>query len=126
MSTKEIRKFNLDGGRYPFKVPDKYFDDLTARIMEQIPEEQPQKQVPSRVVPMRRNMWLTALSIAASLALIVTIALNVIPSPSGSTTPKETLTADYTNDDYNEDLMTYAMVDNMDVYYYLAAEDADE
>lgn len=126
MSTKEIRKFNLDGGRYPFKVSDKYFDDLTARIMEQIPEEQPQKQAPSRVVPMRRNMWLTALSIAASLALIVTIALNVIPSPSGSTPPKETLTADYTNDDYNEDLMTYAMVDNMDVYYYLAAEDADE
>lgn len=126
MSTKEIRKFNLDGGRYPFKVPDNYFDDLTARIMEQIPEEQPQKQAPPRMVPMRRNMWLTALSIAASLALIVTIALNVIPSPSGSTTPKETLTADYTNDDYNEDLMTYAMVDNMDVYYYLAAEDADE
>lgn len=126
MSTKETRKFNLDGGRYPFKVSDKYFDDLTARIMEQIPEEQPQKQAPSRVVPMRRNMWLTALSIAASLALIVTIALNVIPSPSGSTNPKETLTADYTNDDYNEDLMTYAMVDNMDVYYYLAAEDADE
>lgn len=125
MSTKEIRKFNLDGGRYPFKVSDKYFDDLTARIMEQIPEEQPQKQAPPRVVHMRRNMWLTALSIAASLALIVTIALNVIPSPSGSTTPKETLTADYTNDDYNEDLMTYAMVDNMDVYYYLA-EDADE
>lgn len=126
MSTKETRKFNLDGGRYPFKVSDKYFDDLTARIMEQIPEEQPQKQAPSHVVPMRRNMWLTTISIAASLALIVTIALNVIPSPSGSTAPKETLAAEYTDEDYNEDLMTYAMVDNMDVYNYLAAEDADE
>ena len=126
MSTKETRKFNLDGGRYPFKVSDKYFDDLTARIMEQIPEEQPQQKAPARVVPMKRNLWLTTLSIAASLALIVTIALNIIPWRSTPTETANALTAEYTNDDYNEDLMTYAMVDNMDVYYYLAAEDADE
>lgn len=124
MSTKETRKFNLDGGRYPFKVSDKYFDHLTARIMEQISEEQPLQTASAHVKPMRRTLWLTTLSIAASLVLIVTIALNVIPSP--STEQAKGLTAEYTNNDYYEDLMTYTMVDNMDVYYYLAAEDADE
>lgn len=123
MSTKETRKFNLDGGRYPFKVSDKYFDHLTARIMEQIPEELPRQTTSTCVMSRRRTLCLATLSIAASLVLIVTIALNVIPSPS----PEQTngLTAEYTNNDYYEDLMTYTMVDNMDVYYYLAAEDAD-
>ncbi len=123
MSTKETRKLNLDSGRYPFKVSDNYFDNLTARIMEQIPEEQPRQTAP-RMSPIRRTLWLTTLSIAASLVLIVAIALNVISAP--STEQAKELTAEYTNNDYYEDLMTYTMVDNMDVYYYLASEETNE
>ena len=71
------------------------------------------------------NLWISAISIAASLVLIVTVALKFIPISTSSNIPDE-LTSEYTDDDYNEDLMTYTMVDNMDVYYYLASEDMDE
>ena len=39
---------------------------------------------------------------------------------------KAEVTAVYTPDNYNEDLMNYTMVDNVDVYYYLASEDFGE
>ncbi len=120
MSTKDSRILNLNGGRYPFKVSDEYFDNLTARIMEQIPEEDVSDKN-TKVVDInknrRRNLWISVVSIAASLALIVTVALNVLPT---TTQNVEEMRAEYTDDDYNEDLMTYTMADNMAVYDYLS------
>ncbi|MBQ6964539.1 MAG: hypothetical protein IJP82_02460 [Bacteroidaceae bacterium] len=141
MSTKDERILNPDGGRYPFKVSDEYFDHLTARIMKQIPEEdvKPRMQALSyqneasgketKMIDMNkgrhRNLWIRAISIAASLLLIAAVALKFIPM-STTSSPTETLTAEYTDDDYNEDLMTYTMVDNMDIYYYLASDETEE
>ena len=141
MSTKDKKILNPGGGRYPFKVSDEYFDNLTARIMEQIPEESRVSRVNSlkqndssdqstNIIDINdkgrhHNLWISAISIAASLVLIVTVALKFIPISTSSNIPDE-LTSEYTDDDYNEDLMTYTMVDNMDVYYYLASEDMDE
>ena len=147
MSTKDNRILNTNGGRYPFKVSDEYFDNLTARIMEQIDAEEtstesclkaelkvaetktsesaPEKNTQFIGINKnrRRNLWISAISIAASLVLIVTIALKFIPKPATSTEQTEDMVAEYTYDNYNEDLMTYTMVDNMDVYYYLSADD---
>ena len=133
MSTKDNRIFNPNGGRYPFRATDEYFDNLTARIMEQIPEDTPAEDIPEKNTKFidinsrrRRNLWLSTISIAASLVLIATIALKFIPKPTTSPEQTEELTAEYTTDNYNEDLMTYAMVDNMDVYYYLSDGDMSE
>ncbi|MBR1668659.1 MAG: hypothetical protein IJ693_10340 [Bacteroidaceae bacterium] len=133
MSTKDNRILNPNGGRYPFKVSDEYFDNLTARIMEQIPEDNASEEVPEKNTKFidinsrrRRNLWISTISIAASLVLIATIALKFIPKPVTSAEQTEDLTAEYTSDNYNEDLVTYAMVDNLDVYYYLSAGDMDE
>ncbi|MBR1521727.1 MAG: hypothetical protein IJ635_10895 [Bacteroidaceae bacterium] len=120
MSTKDSRILSQNGGRYPFKVSDEYFDNLTARIMEQIPEEDVSDKN-TKVLDInknrRRNLWISVVSIAASLALIVTVALNVLPT---TTQNVEEMRAEYTDDDYNEDLMTYTMADNMAVYDYLS------
>ena len=150
MSTKEQRILTPEGGRYPFKVSDEYFDNLTARIMEQIPEEDEatvasdhseQVERKAKVISIRqqrrRNLWIRNLSIAASFLLIATVALKFIPNPFTSTGASSELTAEYTDKDggfsqemfgneYNEDLMTYTMVDNMDVYDYLSYGDMDE
>lgn len=148
MSTKDNRILNTNGGRYPFKVSDEYFDNLTARIMEQIDAEEtsterclkaelkvagtktlesaPEKNTQFIGINKhrRRNLWISAISIAASLVLIVTIALKFIPKPASSTEQTDDMVAEFsTYDNYNEDLMTYTMVDNMDVYYYLSADD---
>ena len=120
MSKKDNRILNQECGRYPFKVSDEYFDNLTARIMAQIPEESAGKE--TKVISIqrnRRNLWISTISIAASLVLVATIALKFISMP--SSTPIEEQTADVLIDnDYNEALMTYTMADNMDIYYYLA------
>lgn len=133
MSNKENRILNPNGGRYPFKVSDEYFENLTARIMEKIPDENIAEQVSEEKATLidirrtrRRNLWVSAISIAASLILIATIALKFLPRPTTVTEQTNEVTAEYTSDDYNEQLMTYTMVDNMDVYYYLSDEDMDE
>ena len=142
MSTKNNRILNPDGGRYPFKVSDEYFDNLTARIMKQIPEENAQNGISGKeiqeevsernkkIIDLRqrrfRNRWISVVSIAASLVLIATVALKFIPTSTTQDQPVNEQVATYTDEDYNEDLMTYTMVDNMDVYYYLASGDMDE
>lgn len=125
---------NPNGGRYPFKpASDEYFENLTARIMERIPDDNIAEQDSDETTKLidirrarRRNLWVSAISIAASLILIATIALKFLPKPTTATEQTNELTAEYTNDDYNEALMTYTMVDNMDVYCYLSEEELDE
>ena len=111
---------NQECGRYPFKVSDEYFDNLTARIMAQIPEEAVVKE--TKVINInqkRRNLWIRSISIAASLVLIATIALKFIPMPSSNNIEEQTADV-WMENDYNEALMTYTMTNNVDVYYYLA------
>ena len=120
MSTKN-RILNADGkGNYPFKVPEGYFDHLTTRIMEQIPEEEVVADKGAHVIQMsksRKKWWIGAVSAAASIVLIVTLALKFVPT---TATNMDELRAEYTDEDYNEDLLTYVMADNMAVYDYLS------
>ena len=133
MSTKNNRIFAPEGGRYPFKVSDEYFDNLTARIMERIPEDTPEEEVSEKNTKLidihrnrRRNLWISTISVAASLILIATFALKFTPKPNTSPEQAEDMKAEYTTENYNEDLMQYAMVDNMDVYYYLSTSSMSE
>ena len=125
MSTKN-RILNADGkGNYPFKVPEGYFDHLTTRIMEQIPEEEVVADKGAHVIQMsksRRKWWIGAASAAASVVLIVTLALKFVPN---TATNMEELRAEYTDEDYNEDLLTYVMADNMAVYDYLSGSNEE-
>ena len=137
MSTKDNRIFNPNGGRYPFRATDEYFDNLTARIMEQI--DSVEQDVPENVETVtphsaklfsihknrRRNLWISTISAAASVVLIATVALKFIPMPSSTPVEqqKAVTTVQYSPDNYNEDLMNYTMVDNVDVYYYLSSEE---
>lgn len=127
MSTQDGKILNPNGGRYPFKVSDEYFENLTARIMERIPEEttlQKETKVQDSNRGRRRMLWIGIVSAAASLALIITVALKFFPVSTSSATVDE-LTAEYTDDDYNKELMSYVMADNMAVYDYLSG-DMDE
>lgn len=133
MSTKDNRIFNPNGGRYPFRATDEYFDNLTARIMEQIPEDTPEEEVSEKNTKLIdihrnrwRNLWISTISVAASLILIATFALKFTPKPNTSPEQAEDMKAEYTTENYNEDLMQYAMVDNMDVYYYLSSSSMSE
>jgi ribosomal protein L30E len=46
-----------------------------------------------------------------------------MPSSTPVEQQKAVTTVQYSPDNYNEDLMNYTMVDNVDVYYYLSSEE---
>lgn len=128
MSNKENRILNESGAQYPFKVPEGYFDNLTARIMDHIPEEKQETPVISIAKhPSKSNSrkWFSAISIAASLALIAVISTKFINTNAPSNAIEQTANVEnakeYSDiDSYNEDLMLYSMVDNGDIYDYLS------
>lgn len=124
MSNKDSRILNQQSGRYPFRVSEEYFDNLTARIMEQIPEEEASTTSVTVVNINRKRRtyrWISIASIAASFVLVAVVALKLI-STTTSPTKMEEQVAEYTEDDYNEDLMTYTMADGMTVYGYLSGD----
>lgn len=131
MSKKDLNILKENGDRYPFKVSDEYFDSLTARIMNQIPEEdissEPSAETRStKVIDINSNKtskWIKIASIAACFALVAIISLKFLPfSDSSNTEGNSEYTAEYTDEDYFEDLVNYSMVDHGDVYCYLSGE----
>ncbi|NLV52261.1 MAG: hypothetical protein GXY64_03220 [Bacteroidales bacterium] len=140
MSTKNNRIFDPQGGKYPFRVNDEYFDNLAARVMDRIDEidkepveKEEKSELKSNVFDINknrhRNLWISSISIAASLVLIATLALKFIPTHAPAENEQTEMVAAQTakeNMDYNEDLMTYTMADNMDIYYYLLSEDFEQ
>lgn len=129
MSTQDNRILDKARGKYPFKVSDKYFDNLTARIMEQIPDESVDisKPLSPTETNSRRSIrwWLQGGSIAASLILIATVSLRLFNKEEAPDTPPMANIEYTSTDDYNEALMTYSMTDNFDVYYYLEGEEEE-
>lgn len=141
MSTKDKRISFEEKGKYPFFTPEGYFDDLTARIMKQIPEadtaissskvigingtrntESAEHKIHASHTLMLKNgnLWKNITSIAASLILIAMVAAKLIATPDAPKQENQENTHYVSTEEYNEDLMNYAMTDNMDVYCYLS------
>ena len=98
----------------PFRVPDGYFDQLTERVMSQLPErEQTAEHVSlsssrpkSRLVALRPWMYAAACTVAAVFANV-----NVAASTTN------------TESQYIDEYADYVMLDNAEIYAYLADND---
>jgi len=99
--------FNLENGpkiKPGFKTPDNYFDALTDRIMQQLPEQE------VKVVPLysRKPVWMTA--VAAVFVLVLTL---VIFFRSGTqAVPDDTAIENYLV--YQADMDTYDLMQGLD------------
>lgn len=109
----------------PFRVPDGYFDSFTSLMMDKLPSQEEVK-----VVPMRRfhsAAWRTIVSVAAcfcvavfGLTLYYEMSLKDERSQEHATMASNYhKTATYT---YEDEVVDYAMMDNTDIYAYLASE----
>lgn len=102
-----------------FKVPDSYFDTLTERVMSKIPEED------SKVISINRDkkniisMWKWS-SVAACIAMA--IVGTVYMSKTTGTQNEEIAERAYIDEQYQEDMMEYTMLDANDVYCYLSGD----
>ncbi len=113
------------GKRNPFLVPDGYFDSFADRLMQQLPE-QPLREVaaseerqPARMVRMRR--WLYAA--ACAVVLIVSAWVwQSLPDTSAVKQPVAQVAAQQepTSDASFDEAADYLMLDNQDIYVYLA------
>ncbi|MBR1503794.1 MAG: hypothetical protein IJ618_07940 [Prevotella sp.] len=113
------------GKRNPFLVPDGYFDSFADHMMQQLPElpiraaATPKERKPARIVTMRR--WFYA---AACIIVLVVSAWvwKALPDVSVATQPAVQLVAQqeqFTDATFDE-AADYLMLDNQDIYVYLA------
>ncbi len=108
------------GKRNPFRVPEGYFEQLTAQVMEQIPEEPKQ--------PVRaKSIWLRPVFYAAASVCALLISATVwlaLPSEQPSASPMQAQTAvqQEDSDTYLDEAADYMMLDNHEIYTLLASE----
>jgi hypothetical protein len=112
------------GRKNPFKVPEGYFDDFASQIMKQLPEEKPASARVVQMAPRPRRRWRGLVAAAASvvvLALSWTVYTAVDhkqqPAHPAAATAQATDHSDYSTMDAMAD---YTMLDNEDIYAYVA------
>lgn len=115
------------GNDNPFTVPEGYFESLSDSIMSMLPEQQ------THVVDMGNNFWkrkiAVALAVAASVAVIISVSLTVgyrhdaaklADGSNNAISEQQSAYSDYTVVD---EMANYAMLDNVDMYAYVATNE---
>ena len=110
------------GKKNPFTVPEGYFEQLTAQVMEKLPE----KQVAKTAVIKRLRPWLYAAACVCIGVFVASIAFNnnneEVRKQMQMATAEQEYVEGYYSDNYIDEEASYAMVDNQDIYAYLLAE----
>ncbi len=126
-----LKELGFDNAN-PFKTPEGYFDTLSERIMARIDEEETKTaeekaetvQV-AEVVSLKQKKtsvinyairW--AVATAACLALVF-VGTDYFGEENKSIAQNQTVAEEY-DDEYAEDMISYSMMDESDVYCYLA------
>ena len=119
------------GQKHPFRVPDDYFEHFADQMMATLAELPEQASAPdstagtqsARTVELRPHKpgWWRPMAIAASICALVMfggwwIYKDTNPSPVASMANNHEVSQGYTVDQ----IADYAMLDNMDMYLYVA------
>lgn len=119
----------MRGKENPFRVPEGYFDGLTERVMANLPDVNEGQAKEAMVAEMPRHRVNKAwLCIAASLCVAIfgsTVYLGKLSSNDSNNTPQATTAQapSISQDEYVEEVADYAMMDNSDIYAYLASNE---
>ena len=100
------------GKRNPFIVPDGYFDHLAEQVMAALPEQKPKA----------KSLWLRPVFYVAASVCILFICAGVwlaLPDQHQQVITPVTAQQDPVDDSFDE-AVDYMMLDNHDIYAYLA------
>lgn len=109
----------------PFKVPEGYFDNLTRRVMDSLPEQENISRIPKKkAIVTTMTKWFSAAAAVVVLLLCIKI---FVPDTTENTVPNAAATAkeeapeqDFVSEEeYEIEVMRYAMIDREDIYSYL-------
>lgn len=123
MENEEEYLINKMGKKTPFTVPEGYFDQFAERLMDQLPDSKPKKAIVYRLRPwLYAAMFAGLLGWSASLFFSndLTDADKQKLAAAAAQQPTTETTAQTYSDNYIEDAANYAMIDNEEIYAYLA------
>lgn len=107
----------------PYAVPEGYFDSLTTRVMDSLPEQPQADNSTPIITPLpRRNTWApwAALAAAACVACAIFFTQPATPTATTSAAQIAEVNTETYDDEYREAALQYALVDNQAIYNYLA------
>ena len=118
----DLEKYN-DRGQ--FKVPEGYFDTLADRIMANIPEapKQEKQKKSARIIPLNTRL---KIAVAAAIVGAVICGTTVRLYQQGTkiadlnTNTEKTNSSETYGEEYVNDYIDYAMVDDTDIYEYIS------
>ena len=102
------------GHTNPFRVPEGYFDQLTSQVMSQLPE----RCQKSRVISLRK--WYYAAACVAAVAIMGFTFLFHQEAEGGEQPVVASVETNNIDNSYIDDAADYAMLDNSEIYAYLA------
>lgn len=122
MQKEDIKIRNQFGTENHFQVPEGYFDNLAASVMQHIPDDQ------AKIIKMQTPAWrrhivaisAAAASVAAAVCLVFALESNPAHSPSHLAAQHTTIQQDNSNIDA---MVNYTMLDNDDMYAYMSGID---
>ena len=107
------------GKRNPFRVPEGYFDNLTAQVMQNLPE-QPKRHAKSVFM---RPVFYAAASVCALLVAGAVWMWQANDAVSSDSIQAQTAVQPQQQDancEYMDEAVDYMMLDNHEIYAYLA------
>ena len=109
------------GQKNPFKIPDGYFDQFADRLMEKLPEQQHKPVLIRRLRPLLyAAVFVGVLIIGATLAFKSIQKFDSQSNIALVTNEQDESLLNAYSDTYIEDAANYAMIDNEEIYAYLA------
>ena len=109
------------GQKNPFKIPDGYFDQFADRLMEKLPEQQHKPILIRRLRPLLyAAVFVGVLIIGATLAFKSIQKFDSQSNIALVTNEQDESLLNAYSDTYIEDAANYAMIDNEEIYAYLA------
>lgn len=112
MKNEELYLKSQIGKRNPFQVPDGYFDNLTAEVMQQLPKQS------HRGLSLKLRPWMYAAASLVAVFFTATVYLLVPDVSNGS----QVATTTISTDSYIDEAADYVMADNIDIYACLASD----
>ena len=129
MDDRQLEKLGITNAN-PFQVPEGYFDELTARVMRNIPMEEDEHGEETRndvakVVSLKpkKSRILQWTSAAAACFVLAFAGIHYL-NKGGEGAMTESMTAlnmtEEFDDEYVEEMISYSNMDETDVYNYLS------
>jgi hypothetical protein len=121
---EEDKLFRKIGTDNPFSVPDNYFETMTSKLMDNLPEKEPcivEMKETSRWQRLKPLLYMAAMFVGAALIIKVADFDSDKASSAGRSAQTEMADADQEGDRYFNEMAEGSMMDDYSLYVYLTS-----